>query len=306
MTTRTITAKPFLKWAGGKTQLLTTFKELYPKELLDGKIKRYIEPFVGSGAVLFNVLQNYKIEEAFILDVNPELIITYQVIKKDADKLIQQLKKIENEYYLLEKEKRKEYYYAARNEYNNNLTDFNFKRYSKKTIERAAQVIFFNKTCYNGLFRVNKSGQFNVPFGDYKNPKICNAENLSAVSKLLKKVKIICGDYTKSKKYFTEDSFIYFDPPYRPLNSTSSFTSYSKDIFTDEDQIKLAKFYSKINKTGPYLMLSNSNPKNVNQEDIFFHELYQDFTIREISARRSINSNGNKRGYITELVITNY
>ncbi|MEH7336380.1 Dam family site-specific DNA-(adenine-N6)-methyltransferase, partial [Neobacillus drentensis] len=169
-------AKPFLKWAGGKTQLLPVINRYLPKELKEGKIKRYIEPFVGSGAVLFYLLQNYNIEEALIWDINPELITVYEVIKnyEGVEKLIDLLREKEIEFLRLEKEERKNYYINIRNEFNRNLNGFDFRNFGDHKIERAAQFLFLNKTCFNGLFRVNKKGHYNVPMGDYKNPTICN------------------------------------------------------------------------------------------------------------------------------------
>lgn len=298
--------KPFLKWAGGKTQLLEEIDANLPKELKEGKIKRYIEPFVGSGAVLFHLLSHYNIENAYILDINPELINVYTVIKNDVEALITILEQKELEFLSKEKDERKEYYYKVRKSFNTDLEKFNFHDYTSDNIKRAAQFIFLNKTCFNGLFRVNKSGQFNVPMGDYKNPTICNAENLRASSQALQKVEIIEGDYTKSAQFVNEDTFVYFDPPYRPLNESSSFTSYSKFDFTDKEQEELARYFKKLDKLNIKLMLSNSDPKNINPNDNFFDNLYSGYKIRRVSAKRSINSKGAKRGQINELLITNY
>lgn len=296
-----VTARPFVKWAGGKGQLLDTFKEYYPKKLFAGGIKKYIEPFVGGGAVLFDMLQNYNIDEAFIFDVNYDLINTYKVIKGNIDYLIEILTFMEEKYLNSDETTRKQIYYHIReifNQNNSKVTDID--------VNRGAQFIFLNRTCFNGLFRVNKSGYFNVPMGDYKNPKICDKENLYAVNNLLQRVHIFIGDYRDSRQYADKDSFIYFDPPYRPLNVTSSFTSYSKYDFTDEDQISLAKFFSEINLTGALLMLSNSDPKNVNVNDHFFDKLYEKFYIHRVLAKRAINSKGGSRGNISEILVTNY
>lgn len=300
-TTSVVTARPFVKWAGGKGQLLDTFKEYYPKKLFVRGIRKYIEPFVGGGAVLFDILQNYEVDEAFIFDINYDLINAYKVIKYNIDDLIGKLSIMEDRYLSSDEEIRKQMYYDTRNLFNSEnskTTDID--------IDRAAQFIFLNKTCFNGLFRVNKSGHFNVPMGDYKNPKICDEENLYAVNNLLQKVNIFVGDYRESLKYADSDSFIYFDPPYRPLNVTSSFTSYSKFDFTDEDQIRLAKFFSEVSLTGALLMLSNSDPKNVNVNDCFFDELYEKFYIHRVHAKRVISSKGERRGSINEILVTNY
>jgi len=299
-------AKPFLKWAGGKTQLLGTFESLYPKQLEEGLIKKYVEPFVGSGAVLFDLISKYKFEEVYINDINPELINTYRVIKNDVNHLIEYLSNKQEKYLRLEKEERKEFYYSIRDEFNNTLTNFNFEKYSKDLIIRAGQFIFLNRTCFNGLFRVNRSGYFNVPMGDYKQPTICDVENLLAVSKALENVVITLGDYRNTYNYIDDSTFVYFDPPYRPLNATSSFTSYSKDSFNDENQKELSIYFRQLNLKNALLMLSNSDPKNVNESDNFFDILYNGFNIYTVYAKRMINSKADKRGNISELVITNY
>ncbi|AQS58230.1 DNA adenine methylase [Desulforamulus ferrireducens] len=291
-------AKPFLKWAGGKTQLLSIFRKYYPTELFEGRIKRYIEPFVGSGAVLFELIQNYDIDEFHILDINPELIINYLVIKKDVETLIESLKDLEKKYLSLDKSGRKQLYYEIRSQFNQNKQNFDFQNYSEKTIERASQFIFLNRTCYNGLFRVNKQGHFNVPMGNYKNPTICDESNLRAVSKALTNVSIAQGDYRECLNLIDENTLVYFDPPYRPLNTTSSFTSYCEFEFNDDKQIELARFYDTASKKGAFLMLSNSDPQNVNANDTFFEELYKGYNIYTEKAKRLINSKGEKRGLI--------
>ncbi|ALF10231.1 DNA adenine methylase [Parageobacillus thermoglucosidasius] len=299
-------AKPFLKWAGGKTQLLETFELYYPKAIYEGKVKRYIEPFVGSGAVLFEIGQTFDFEDIYIWDINPELILVYEVIKNNVDDLIEKLKEKEDQYLALESEGRKAYYYKIRDEFNNALNGFDFYRYHKGKIERASQMIFLNRTCFNGLFRVNKSGYFNVPMGDYKKPTICDEENLRAVSQFLQRVNINLGDYKESRDYVNDETFVYFDPPYRPLNQTSNFTSYSKYDFTDENQKELARYFAELDAKGAFLMLSNSDPKNTNEQDHFFDELYAPFNIYRISAKRMINSKASKRGAINEILVTNY
>jgi DNA adenine methylase len=305
-----IEAKPFLKWAGGKTQLINEIDKRLPRELKEGKITRYIEPFVGSGAVLFHLIQKYPIEEAFIWDINPELITVYEVIQKDVNNLIKILEKKEKEFIPLSKEERKEYYYCERDKFNENLMVFNFEHYGPHKIERAAQFIFLNRTCFNGLFRVNKSGHFNVPMGDYKNPTICDEKNLIAVNQVLQKVKINEGDYRECRQYVDSNTFVYFDPPYRPLSKSSNFTSYSKFDFGEKEQIELSEYFLELHHTGAKLMLSNSDPSNTNPDDDFFYKHYKeknpDFVISQVLARRNINSNGSKRGEINELIITNY
>jgi len=287
--------KPFLKWAGGKTQILNQIEENFPKELKEGKIKKYMEPFVGGGAVLFYILQKHDFDEVVINDINEDLILTYNVIKNDVNKLIDELESLRENFLLLDDDQRKEFYYNVRDEFNkkNNCNEIN-------EIKRVAQFIFLNKTCFNGLYRVNKKGEFNVPYGRYKNPKIFDEKNLKNASKLLKNVKILCNSFEVIDDYVDDETFVYFDPPYKPLNKTSSFTSYTKYNFDDNDQIRLAKFYKKLDKKGCKLMLSNSD----NLE--FFEKLYGGFNIKKVIARRIINSKGNKRGEIFELLILNY
>jgi DNA adenine methylase len=301
-----IKAKPFLKWAGGKTQLLDEIMSRLPIEMKEGKITRYIEPFIGSGAVMFELVQTYHIEDVWIWDINPELITVYQVIQKDVEALIERLTQLEKQFLPLEKEKRKEMYYSIRDQFNEQLSDFDFNTYGEHKIERASQFIFLNKTCFNGLFRVNKKGEFNVPMGDYKNPTICDADNLRAASAVLQHVNIYQGDYKQSREFINDKTFVYFDPPYRPLSTSSSFTAYSKFDFTDENQKELAQYYRELDKQGAFLMLSNSDPKNTDPNDEFFDELYAGFHIERVTARRNINSKGNSRGAINEILVTNY
>lgn len=295
-----VIAHPFVKWAGGKAQLLNTFRDYYPLALQIGQVKRYIEPFVGGGAVLFDILQNYNVEEAFVFDINEDLINAYNVIKYRVSELIEMLSLLEQEYLKLDEEKRKYMYYDIRNLYNNT------NKQTDLDVKRATQFIFLNHTCFNGLYRVNKAGHFNVPAGYYKNPKICDEENLYLVSNILQKVSIFATDYKESLNYVDKNSFVYFDPPYRPLTATAGFTSYSKYDFTDNDQIQLAQVFKEMNKMGALLMLSNSDPKNVDLNDNFFDELYKDFHIYRVYAKRSINAKANRRGNISELIITNY
>lgn len=291
-------SKPFLKWAGGKGQLLNKFKELYPQELINGEVKIYIEPFVGGGAVLFDILQNYQIEKAYINDINKELINCYRCIKADVEEVIKQLDILEKEY--LSSEDRTNYFYKVRDRYNeihlNEHYDF----------EKCADFIFLNKTCFNGLYRVNKDGKFNVPHGKYKNPLICDKENLRLCSNLLQKVEISFGSYEQVLEKADNNTFVYFDPPYRPLIKNNSFVSYDKSGFDDNDQIKLAENYKFLDNKKSPLMLSNSDPKNTNEEDNFFDDIYKGFEIERVFAKRMINCQANKRGDITEIVIMNY
>lgn len=299
-------AKPFLKWAGGKGQLLNTFSVFYPEELRQSQIKNYYEPFVGGGAVFFDIVRKFKIESAFLSDINEELILTYQVVQKDVSKLMQQLEDFSKKYQKLDEKSRIDFFYETRDEFNLKRQQTGFKKYSEKWIKRAAQIIFLNKTCFNGLFRFNSKGEFNVPAGRYKNPKILDEENLKKVASLLSIAQIRKADFNELKLQVTNPSFVYFDPPYRPLNKTSGFTAYSKNGFGDKEQIELATFFSELHHKGAKVMLSNSDPKNTEPADDFFDHLYSGFHISRVPARRAINSNGLKRNAINEIIVTSY
>lgn len=299
-------AKPFLKWVGGKRQLLDQFEELYPTELKLKKIKNYYEPFVGGGAVFFDVAQKYEIENAYLYDINEELILTYKVIQKDVTKLIEFLHKYDTFYKKLTEKKQKEYYYEVRENFNLQRFNIDYNKYSENWIPRAAQTIFLNRTCFNGLFRFNSKGGFNSPMGRYKNPKILDEQNLLNVSKLFEIATIRKADFKEVKNDIQNNSFVYFDPPYRPISETASFTSYSKFNFQDDEQLQLAGLFYDLNEQGHYLMLSNSDPKNTNPEDDFFETIYANYNIQRVDAKRSINSDPNKRNSIKEIVVTNY
>jgi DNA adenine methylase len=286
-------AKPFLKWAGGKTQLLDEIVARLPQGLKTGEIDTYIEPFVGGGAVFFYIAQNYtNLNRFYLLDINQDLINCYNAIKTSAESIIDDLRTLERKYLAKKNSSRKNFYYHIR-------TEFNADR-------SPAKLIFLNKTCYNGLYRVNKEDQFNVPFGDYKNPTICDEDNLLNVSSILQNAEIICGDFTDSEKYIDNHTFVYFDPPYRPLSPTAGFTSYSKEDFNEKDQVRLAEFCKSIDSKGAKFLLSNSDPKNENPTDRFFEEHYEGFTIDTVKAARSINCRASGRGAIDELIIMNY
>lgn len=293
--------RPFVKWAGGKGSLIPQLNNFYPYELKNGIIEKYIEPFVGGGAILIDILQKFDVQEAYAFDINIDLINSYNVIKNNVNELIIKLKKVETEYLQLGQEERKIYFYNKREEYNSYTLKEN-----EQNIQRAAQFIYLNRTCFNGLYRVNKSGKFNVPIGSHKNPTICDEQNLKNLSELIQNVQFQYGDYKKSMEYVTENTFVYFDPPYRPLNITSGFTSYTKEDFNDDNQKELAEYYRELNERNAKLMLSNSNPKNTNEEDKFFDNIYHGFNIDEIYASRMINANSKGRGKISEIVVTNY
>ncbi|TJX14597.1 DNA adenine methylase [Tissierella creatinini] len=292
-------AKPFVKWAGGKRQLLPIINENLPEEIKNNKINKYIEPFVGGGAVLFDIVSKYNFDQIIINDYNQDLMHLYSHIKNDIDRLIPELKKISDSYLVLGEEERSEFFYNAREQFN---------MINSNTIEKSVLFIFLNRTCFNGLYRVNSKGKFNVPYGRYKSPMILDEDNLYRVSDILSKVIILSGDFSRVEEYADDKTFVYFDPPYRPLSVTSSFTSYSKNDFNDDEQKRLAEFFIKLHNKGVRLMLSNSDPKNIDIDNNFFDDLYNhpNFNIRRVEAKRNINSNGNGRGKITELLITNY
>ena len=291
--------KPFLKWAGGKGQLLNKIRPLYPQGL-GNQINKYIEPFIGGGAVFFDIISSYKLDKYIINDINKELINTYKAIQQDIYSLLEYLSKITSYYKKLSTEERNLFYYDIRNKYNSIVLN------SCINVEKAALFIFLNKTCFNGLYRVNRNNQFNVPAGKYKDPAIYDKENLLNISQILQKVEILWGDFATTNNYIDNNTFIYIDPPYRPLTKTSSFTNYSTYIFDDKEQIRLSSFINDIDKKGAYILSSNSDPKNTSENDNFFDELYSSKKIIRIEATRAINSNPLKRGKINELLISNY
>ncbi len=291
-------AKPFLKWAGGKTQLINDIERTLPTNITQANFT-YIEPFVGSGAVLFWALNNFpKLKKAVINDINEDLINAYKIIADRPKELISILQVLQNEYHNLEgnEENKKLYYYQKRELYNTR---------KEEQSGQAALFIFLNRTCFNGLYRVNRKNEYNVPIGGYKKPTICDKENILAVSEVLQKVVILCGDFEQTLNYADNNSLFYFDPPYKPLSETSSFNSYAKDEFNDSEQIRLKAFCSKLDGLNHTWILSNSDVKGKDENDNFFDELYADFNIQRVEAKRSINVNPEKRGKLTELLITN-
>ena len=291
-------AKPFRKWAGGKTQLINDIEKALPKDLYKNKFT-YVEPFVGSGAVLFWMLNNFpNLQKAVINDINQDLINTYKTIATRPKELISILQILQNEFHGLEgqDEPKKEYYYSKRELYNTK---------KEEQSGQAALFIFLNRTCFNGLYRVNRKNEYNVPMGSYKRPTICDKENILAVSQALQKVEILCGDYQETLHYASNNSLFYFDPPYKPLSETSSFNSYAKDEFNDAEQIRLRDFCHKLDALNHTWILSNSDVKGKVENDNFFDDLYSDYNIQRVNARRNINSNAEKRGQLKELLITN-
>lgn len=298
---RSLSARPFLKWAGGKGQLLDTLMPRLPSDLGSGSVRRYVEPFLGGGAVFFAVAEAYSPEESFLFDVNRELVLTYRAVQQDVERLIEELRALETTYLPLSDDERRGFYYGLRERFNRAEGSA-----ASTPVARAAEFLFLNRTCFNGLFRVNSRGRFNVPPGRYQNPRILDEGNLRAVSGLLARVTIRQGDFTESLPVVDEQTFIYIDPPYRPLSTTAKFTSYARDAFTDADQIRLAEFCRKVDAAGARFMLSNSDPRNTDPDDSFFDDLYSGFSISRVSARRAINRNPDGRGSLTEIVVTNF
>lgn len=300
-------AKPFLKWAGGKTQLLEQFENFYPPELHTDKITKYIEPFVGGGAVFFHIIQKFNFEYAYISDINKDLVLAYRCIQKKPEELLNYLEIYQKEHDKRDRAEQKDFFIEIRQKYNQEKENINYKLLSKKEIERIAQLIYINKVCFNGLFRLNSKGDFNVSFGDYKKPKIIDRENIYLVSKCLNNTEIKIASYEECFNLADKKTFIYFDPPYKPISKTSNFTTYGGKEFKDNEQIKLSAFFNKLDKIKKSkLMLSNSDPKNENPTDMFFDTTYESFFVNKVFANRIINSNSEKRGKITEVLITNY
>ncbi len=299
-------AVPFLKWAGGKSQLLQAFEIRFPLELKKGGITTYIEPFIGGGAVFFHIALNNRTQFNYLWDINEDLVITYNVIKNNCELLVNELKQLEGGYLKGDEGEREKRYYEIRDEFNKEKCGLNYTTFSSDWIHRASQLIFLNKTCFNGLYRVNSKGEFNVPFGRYKNPLICNETNLMRVSVTLSDTIVRLGDFSLCEMYADENTFVYFDPPYRPLNKSAFFASYAKDGFYERDQLRLAELFKKLDKKGAKVMLSNSDPKNEDPEDTFFDDLYEGYLIERVPAKRAINSNGSLRGAINELIVMNY
>ncbi len=291
-----MSAKPFIKWVGGKTQLLPEIRQRYPEN-----ITRYCEPFVGGGAVLFDVLQTFHPNEVLINDINPELINLYEKIRDNCEPLIQLLEHFQKEYLETPEADRQNLYLGKRATYNHFIEERN----PEHNLEKAALFIYLNKTCFNGLYRVNRNGLFNVPFNRAKNPLICDSENIRECSQLLQNVQMHVGDYSYCRNFIDENTFVYLDPPYRPLTESSSFTSYNENGFSDVQQIELGSFITEMAHKGALIVASNSDPHNANEQDEFFDNLYADFNIERVQAARMVNSNARRRGPINELLISN-
>jgi len=292
-------AKPFIKWVGGKSQLIEQLDAQLPADFDNWENVTYIEPFVGGGAMLFYMLQRYpNIQHAIINDINPDLAICYRTVRDTPEQLIESLMDIENAYLALETEDgRKDFFMAARYRYNEKNLD---------PIENTTKFFFLNRTCFNGLYRVNKKGLFNVPFGKYAKPTICDPETIRKDSELLQRVEILNSDFEATFEHAHGNTLFYFDPPYRPLSDTSSFNDYAKEAFNDDAQVRLKEYCDHINEAGFHFMLSNSDCKGKNENDNFFDVLYGAYQIERVWASRSINSNPEKRGKLTEILVHNY
>ena len=292
-------AKPFIKWVGGKTQLIEQLEALLPADFSERENVTYIEPFVGGGAMLFYMLQKYpNIKSAVINDINPDLTLCYKVVRDNPTELINSLKDIQTQYYSISTdEERKEFFLKQRDLFNSK---------SLNKIENTTLFFFLNRTCFNGLYRVNKAGKFNVPFGKYITPTICDKTTIYADSKLLQNVEIMTGDFEQTFDKIKGNTFFYFDPPYRPLSNTSSFNDYAKEDFNDDAQIRLKQFCDKLNEIGINFMLSNSDCLGKDGTDRFFDDLFIDYKIDRVWAKRNVNAIASKRGKLTELLIRNY
>lgn len=278
--------KPIIKWVGGKRQLIPELTKNLPN------FKKYCEPFVGGGAMLCHILDNYPVEEICICDANKALLNMYKTVINHTEDLITELACMEHLYWDCSPKEREEYYYKIRDKFN---------QCQASGVHSASCFIFLNKTSFNGLYRVNKKGQFNAPWNKSEHPLICDADIIRSLGYKLSRA-VIFDDYKKSKDFIDQNTLVYFDPPYRPIGKTG-FTAYTEVGFNDEQQIELAEFVKSIDAK---IILSNSDPKNVNPSDDFFDNLYIDYNIRRIEARRSINSNGNGRQPVNELIISNF
>ena len=287
-------AKPFIKWVGGKSQLIEQLEAKLPADFDNWENVTYIEPFVGGGAMLFYMLQTHpNIKSAIINDINEDLTTCYKVVKQSPDTLVESLKQIQKEYYSLQNEDtRKQFFLLMREEFNTKQLN---------PIDNTTLFFFLNRTCFNGLYRVNKAGLFNVPFGRYETPTICDPNTIYADSELLQNVEILTGDYQRTLVHAKGNTLFYFDPPYRPLNNTSSFNDYAKEAFNDLAQRRLKEFCDQVETAGYQFMLSNSDCG-----DMFFDDLYAQYIIERVWASRSVNANPQKRGKLTEILVHNY
>lgn len=278
---KNIQVRPFLKWVGGKAQLLSQFEKYYPEDF-----SNYFESFVGGGAVFFSLSPT----KAHLNDVNKTLISVYKNLKNKPHEIIKVLMKLENQYKQGDMEFKKDLFYKIREQFN---------KLSDKELKKSAYLIFLNKTCFNGMYRENSKGEFNTPFGKHKNPTILDEENILKVSNILKQTKLTSVSFEKSIMEAKKGDFVYLDPPYHPLSETAKFTSYHKDSFTKEDQLRLRDVFAELDKKGCYVMLSNSYTD-------FIKDIYKKYRQETVMANRAINCKASGRGKIKELLILNY
>lgn len=294
-----VKAKPFIKWVGGKGQLIEQLEALLPADFGDWNNATYIEPFVGGGAMLYFMLQKFpNIKKAVINDINPDLTTCYRVVRDNPNELIASLSEIQKEYYALStEEEKRDFFMSQRSLFNTKSLD---------DITNTTLFFFLNRTCFNGLYRVNKSGLFNVPFGKYSLPTICDPDTILADSELLQRVEIMTGDFEATLGKAEGATLFYFDPPYRPLSNTSSFNDYAKEAFNDAAQIRLKEYCDVVHNAGFTFMLSNSDGTAKNANDTFFDDLYRDYNINRVWASRNVNANASKRGKLTEILVRNF
>lgn len=284
--------KPFVKWVGGKRQLLDAILARMPLDDLASGRLHYAEPFVGGGAVFFELCQQMHLKRAVLNDLNGVLMAAYRAIQQDLPALLLSLQSLERHYLSLPSEESRKAYYLEQRDI------FNVPQ--ARTVEQAARLIFLNKTCFNGLYRENSKGGFNVPFGKRVAPLICDEPTLRADSLALHGVHLLCGDFAEVLDHLTAPTLVYLDPPYKPISQTSSFNSYTKEAFDDEDQERLATFCRQLTREGHRFILSNSDPG-----DGYFDRLYDGFTVGRVLARRNVNADPTKRGVLSEVLITN-
>ncbi|NKC59422.1 Dam family site-specific DNA-(adenine-N6)-methyltransferase [Vagococcus fluvialis] len=292
-----------IKWAGGKSKLAPVIEEKILENVSIDKIDTYVEPFLGGGSFFFHMVQKYNFKNIVISDINEELINLYKVIQKKPKKLMESAAELQDKYNSLsDLEEKSEFYYLVRNEYNESIMN---ELKDEFDVEQAVSFLFLNKVGFNGLYRVNLKGKFNVPFGKREKASLFKEDNILGVSELLQGVTIQHSNYDETLEYVDNKTLVYFDPPYRPLSTSSSFTSYAKSDFNDDSQIKLADYCKKIDKLGAKFALSNSDPKNSSLDDNFFDELYKEFSISRVYAKRMIGAKTASRGKVSEILVTN-
>lgn len=302
----TSVVKPFIKWVGGKTQILPHLMPLIGKIFAEYDIKNYVEPFIGGGALFFLLSTSHEVNSAVISDINEDLILVYKTVQNFVSDLIEQLKILEHEYLSSDLLEREMMFYNIRASYNLQKIDFDYQLFScDPFVNRSSKFIFLNKTCFNGLYRENRSGSFNVPFGKYRKPNICDVQNLMNCSIALQNVQIICGDFESTEAYVNSNTMVYLDPPYKPITLTSNFTKYHKDGFDDQDQIRLANYYKRVDAIGAKVILSNSDPVIDANGNGFFEHLYAGFDISKINVMRNVAAASSNRKQVKELIVNN-